>query len=100
MRRRSSEEGPTALSIAIGLLWALAVEQALHGLARMVFSLDSVRVPTLSGASGVPADATGASGMPGGAPDASVATALLVLLGWCVVAIAASTMVFRTRDIS
>lgn len=89
-----------ALSIAIGLLWALAVEQALHGLAGMVSSLDSVRVLTLSGASGVLADATGASGMPGGAPDASVATALLVLLGWCVVAIVASTMVFRSRDIS
>lgn len=89
-----------ALSIAIGLLWALAVEQALHGLAGMVSALDGVRVLTLSGAAGVLAEATGSTGMVGGAPDATVGTALLVLLGWCVVAIGASTIVFRTRDIN
>lgn len=88
-----------AASIAIGVLWALVVEQMVHGLAAVATALAPVRVGLISGASAVLADAAGIASMPGGVPDAPVSAAIVVLVAWTVVSGAVATVVFRARDI-
>lgn len=88
-------------AIAIGLLWGLVVEQALHGLAMVAAPLEAVRAVLLSGASSVLAEATGSSdgAMPMAAPDAGVPLAIVVLAGWITVSAVVSVTVFRRRDV-
>lgn len=88
-----------AASIAIGVLWALVLEQMVHGLAAVATALAPVRVGLISGASAVLADAAGIASMPGGVPDAPVSAAIAVLVAWTVVSGAVATVVFRARDI-
>lgn len=88
-----------AASIAIGVLWALVVEQMVHGLAAVATVLAPVRVGLISGASAVLADAAGIATMPGGVPDAPLGIAILVLVAWCILSAGVAAVVFRARDI-
>ncbi|WP_158645487.1 ABC transporter permease subunit [Stackebrandtia albiflava] len=88
-------------TIAIGLLWALVLEQALHGLAGVATVLESVRPALLSGASAILAESVGSAGaMPAGTPDAGVPVAIVVLSVWIAVSAVASAIVFRRRDVA
>lgn len=87
-------------TIAIGLLWALVMEQMLHGLAGIAAILEPVRGALLSGASAVLAQEVGsAGGMPAGPPDMSVPLSIGVLLLWIAVGTIVSVVVFRRRDV-
>ncbi|MFD0560383.1 hypothetical protein FB566_4388 [Stackebrandtia endophytica] len=87
-------------TIAIGLLWALVVEQVLHGLAGVAAALEPVRGALLSGASAVLAEAVGGTGgMPAGAPDLSLPVGIGVLAAWIVVGGTVAVVVFRRRDV-
>jgi ABC-2 type transport system permease protein len=89
-----------ALTIAIGVIWALVVEQAIHGLAGIATVLEPVRIVLISGASAVVADAAGVAAMPGGVPDASLPVAILVLAGWIVLGAGIALATFRARDVT
>lgn len=88
-----------AASIAVGVLWALVVEQMIHGLAGVVAAFSAARVVLISGASTVLSDAAGVAAMPGGVPDAPVAVAIAVLIAWIVVCVVVAGIVFRYRDV-
>lgn len=95
-----------SLAIAGGLMWTLAIENMLVGLATMIPALEPVRQVLLGAASGSLVAAAGAptQGAGGGTPGVvdvlSGPGALLVLAAYVAVAVAASVWTVRRRDVS
>lgn len=93
------------VAIAVGLIWTLALENVLSGLAGMLPALEPVRLALLSSASGslvgsLGAPLQGRGGTPGVVDYLSGAHAVGMLVAYTALAIALSAWLMRRRDIS
>lgn len=92
------------VAIAVGLIWTLALENVLSGLAGMLPALEPVRLALLSSASGSLVGSLGAPlqgrGGTGVVDYLSGAQAVGVLVAYTALAIALSAWLMRRRDIS
>lgn len=95
----------TTLALIVGLVWSLALENVVSGLAQVVSALEPVRHALLGVASGslvsgLGAPAQDAGGTPGVVSVLSTPTALLVMAAYAAVALLAATLLARRRDIA
>lgn len=91
-------------AIGIGLMWALALENAIGLLSASVPALAVVRKGLLSAATGSLAKAMGGPGATAGAPGVAPVIAgwlaVLLLLGYAALAVGLSLLMFTRRDIT
>lgn len=95
----------TTVSLAVGLLWTLGLENALSGLATVIPALEPVRTVLLGTASGslvgsLGAPTQGEGGTPGVVDYLSAPAACLVLVAYIVISTTAAAVLIRRRDIT
>lgn len=95
----------TSVALAVGLMWTLALENAIGGLAAMLPAIEPVRHVLLSSASGSLVAATGAptqgdGGTPGVVDVLSGPWAVAVLAGYLAASVAAAIWLLRRRDVA